>query len=241
MGKINSTFSFTGKVGEAVGMKGMNGETYVRKNFIPANPKTTSQVDQRVKMSLAGMLSKITPSSLIVGLGSSKRNRRSMFTSNIARNAEVTSNVKDGEKTTLAKLDPSKLIFSDGIFKPVPALTTSYDGKNLTVTAQTAPADDVSAILVIGVFADLDNGTYISVNGGIVTNTDPINIPGEGSSVNVYTVPLAQAEGESNVTYQRIIDRIAENPYDYAAAAQARESGNLLYAGSKFVSTVNKA
>lgn len=236
MGKINGTISFTGKLGETVGMKGMDGQTYIRKNTVPANPKSKAQVEQRVKMSLAGLLSKITPASLLVGLDSDRRKRRMRFTSNIARNAVTT--VIDG--ATTAKLDPSLLVFSEGVFMPTPQVTAAFSGTTLTLTPAEAPSGDVSALLAIAVFANLDDGTYAMVNGGFITGADPITLQGTGTSANVYIIPVGRAEGATYVSYRRVIDRIAENPYDYAAVAEASSTGSVAYGASRFNGTVNQ-
>lgn len=233
MAKFNSAITFTGKLGQIVGMKGMDGETYARMRTKPSNPKTVAQVDQRVKMSLAGMLSKITPSSLLVGLNTSKRKRRSMYTSIIARAAQVTAN----NEGRIAKLPPEELVFSDGVALDAPKLKAEYDGKKLTVSIESGESftDDVAAALVIGVFADLNNGEYISVNGAILSDDDTsVQISGTGNSVNVYTVPLGRAEGATYVSYKRVIDRIVEAPYDYAALAAIDNGQALRYGKSEF-------
>lgn len=233
MAKFNSAISFTGKLGQIVGMKGMDGETYARMRTKPSNPKSAAQVDQRVKMSLAGMLSKITPSSLLVGLNTSKRKRRSKYTSIIARAAVVTSTGKG----VLAKLPPEELVFSDGVALDVPKLKATYDGKKLTVGLENGESftEDVAAALVIGVFANLDNGEYISVNGAILSDDDTsVQIAGSGGAVNVYAVPLGRAEGASYVSYKRVIERIVEAPYDYAALATIDNGQTLRYGKSDF-------
>lgn len=232
MAKFNSAISFTGKLGQVVGMKGMDGETYARMRTKPSNPKSVAQVDQRVKMSLAGMLSKITPSSLLVGLNTSKRKRRSKYTSIIARAAEVTSKGKN----VLAKLPPEELVFSDGVALDIPKLKATYDGKKLTVSLEGSESftEDVAAALIIGVFANLNDGAYISVNGAILSDKDPVQIFGSGGAVNVYAVPLGRAEGASYVSYKRVIERIAEAPYDYAALAAIDNGQTLRYGKSEF-------
>lgn len=240
MAKFNSAISFTGKLGQIVGMKGMDGETYARMRTKPSNPKTTAQVDQRVKMALAGMLSKITPSSLLVGLDTSKRKRRTKYTSIIARAAQVTST----DKGVMAKLPPKELLFSDGVTLDMPKLKATYDGKKLTVSLEDGESftEDVAAALIIGVFADLDNGEYISVNGAILSDDDTsVQIAGWGGAVNVYAVPLGRAEGASYVSYKRVIDRIVETPYDYAALATIDNGQTLRYGRSKFEFTSQRA
>ena len=68
MGKIVSVIQFTGRTGNLVGSKGQNG-TVVLKNHQPnvTNRNTQEQVNARVKLALAGSLSKIVPADTIYG------------------------------------------------------------------------------------------------------------------------------------------------------------------------------
>ena len=78
MGKIVSVIQFTGRTGNLVGSKGQNG-TVVLKNHQPnvTNRNTQEQVNARVKLALAGSLSKIVPADTIYGMtGDGNRGRR---------------------------------------------------------------------------------------------------------------------------------------------------------------------
>ena len=78
MGKLVSVIQFTGHTGNLVGSKGQDG-TVVLKNHQPhvTNRNTQEQVNARVKLALAGSLSKIVPADTIYGMtGDGNRGRR---------------------------------------------------------------------------------------------------------------------------------------------------------------------
>lgn len=58
-------------------------------NPSPRNPRTLAQTKQRGKMNLAGRISKETPYAAFAGLGSTRRNARSLFVSNLLKSIEV--------------------------------------------------------------------------------------------------------------------------------------------------------
>lgn len=236
MAKINGMLSYTGKLGQTVGMKGQDGETYVRINTKPANPKSSKQVDQRVKFSLAGQLSKLTPIEAIYGLGSSKRKRRSRFTSIIARNAVVTT----GDGITTAKLDPQNLIFSDGNQVLVPAFQATLDNGVVTLKAASFP-DGVDAVLAVIVSTNADREEYISVQTALIDSISAmptVTIP-SGAQANIYYIPVLQASGATSVSYQRAIDNLRDS--EYATQAEILTSGVFSYGRSVLSSTVTPA
>lgn len=231
MAKITGILQFSGKLGQAVGMKGAKGENYARVNVKPANPQTEDQVKQRVKMSLAGLMSKMTPADLIMGLGASKRDRRSAFTANIARNAVNTS---DGQGGIMAKIDPAKVIFSEGIYCPVENVTVTYDGSAVTAAfSGTNLPNDVAGYLVIATIAD-SQGRVRQIDGDMITDTHRTAvINGAGASANVYYVPVVRNAGADNATYEHAVQRLnADN--NYSTVAKLSTKGSLSYAASKF-------
>ena len=54
------------------------------------NPRTEAQMMQRAKFGLAGMISKIVPAEVLIGMSDLRSRRRRLFFSNIVRHAEVT-------------------------------------------------------------------------------------------------------------------------------------------------------
>lgn len=237
MAKQFSTFQFTGKVGTLVGMKGKNGSAYIRTLVTPANPKTPAQTDQRVKMSLAGQMSKLTPQALLVGMSTEKRMRRPNFTGNIARNAVVTT--IDNQRA--AKIDPALVLFSDGA-------ASLFDSRNLTVTAKPTSVQSVIdeagfnetlvSVLVVAAFADA-NGLVMSIVGDTITAdnlTSVIAAPQGYSRVNVYYIPVEMAEGTDHVSYQRVVNMLAADA-SYQTLAKISATGSIVYRRSEFLST----
>lgn len=78
MGKINSVIEFTGRTGNLVGVKGQNGQVYLRKHVRKIhNDNSEQQVVARAKMALAGNLSKLIKAELLYGMpGNGRRMRR---------------------------------------------------------------------------------------------------------------------------------------------------------------------
>lgn len=134
----NGLGQFRGKLGGAVFV--VNAGEQIVRQYQPqvANPRTAAQLTQRAKMNLTGKLSAIVRNSAIMALGINSRERRSVFTSNILRNATVTI---DGTKYTAA-IAPENIVFSKGNSVPVVTLTATYaDG---AITIVTTKASGVS-------------------------------------------------------------------------------------------------
>lgn len=111
MGKfVGLIGSISGKVGNVVFSKGANGT--IGRSYQPqvANPKTLGQTTQRAKMNLVGRMSKITPAELLMGLGSSKMERRMWFNRHLldVATVETSGNVMS------AQIAPEDVIFSEG-------------------------------------------------------------------------------------------------------------------------------
>ena len=130
----NGLGQFRGKLGGAV--FAVNAGEQIVRQYQPqvANPRTAAQLTQRAKMNLTGKLSAIVRNSAIMALGINSRERRSVFTSNILRNATVTI---DGTKYTAA-IAPESIIFSKGNSVPVVTLTATYADGAITITATKA-------------------------------------------------------------------------------------------------------
>lgn len=113
MGKfVGLIGTVSGKVGNVVFAKGADGITYGRTyQPVVANPKTIGQTDQRAKMNLTGRMTKVTPVEVILGMGVSKRERRSMFNKNLLDVAVID---RSQPGVVIAKVEPEDIIFSQG-------------------------------------------------------------------------------------------------------------------------------
>lgn len=236
MGKQLGIYRFGGKVGQAVGMKGEGGDVYLREHVIPKNPNTPGQIDARVKMSLAGQLSKITPKSAIFGMGATARKRRANFTGNIARNAET--GTVDG--VTTARLAPADLKFSEGVGRDLSSvLTAAFANNTLTVTASEMP-EGIDAIVVVGVFSQNRTGDYNAVDVKTITRTNlEVTMSSTQQVANVYYIPVLQSEGASRASYERAIANI-EATNSYATQAEVLTSGVFDYAESQYLQSVSQ-
>lgn len=104
--------TLSGKSGNFVFCKSADGRTIVRP-YQPQvyNPKTAAQSAQRSKMVLAGLLSSITPSAVLVAMGAGRKvANRSAFVRNILRKCEVTSSGGDYR----AAIVPEDIVFARG-------------------------------------------------------------------------------------------------------------------------------
>lgn len=104
--------TLSGKSGNFVFCKGANGRTIVRP-YQPQvyNPKTAAQSLQRSKMVLAGQLSSLCPSSLLVSMGMGRKvANRSAFVRNILRRADA--DVEGGRYEV--SIFPEDLVFGRG-------------------------------------------------------------------------------------------------------------------------------
>lgn len=237
MAKQFSTFQFVGKVGTLVGMKGKNGSAYIRTLVTPSNPKTAAQTDQRVKMSLAGQMSKLTPQALLVGMSNDKRMRRPHFTGNIARNAVVTTS----NNQRAAKIDPALVLFSDGAaatLRTEPVVTTRPDSVSVEVASTAYENTGLVSVVIVAAFADA-NGQVVNISGGTVTENQTsvvIAAPTNFSRVNVYYIPVVMAEGTDNVSYQRVVTMLQQDA-SYQSIANISATGSIVYRRSVYLST----
>lgn len=221
MAKQIGIFPFSGKLDNAVGMKGEEGKNFFRKLVTPKNPNTDAQVMQRSKMALAGLLSKITPSSAIYGMGASNRKRRSAFTGNIA--SVATSSIAAGVATT--NLAPADLVFSKGVARDLKdIIQVEFTNNALNVTCNDLP-EDLAAIKVIAVFSQNRTGDYNEVAVKAITR-DKSQVFFENASAvaNVYYVPVFKAESASRAKYDKAVAAI-EATHDYSVQAEILTSG----------------
>lgn len=113
MGKfVGLIGTISGKVGNVVFVKGAKGVSYGRTyQPVVANPKTIGQSDQRAKMNLVGRMSQVTPYEVLLGMGATKRIRRSEFNKILLGAATID---RSNPGTVIAKIEPADVVFSKG-------------------------------------------------------------------------------------------------------------------------------
>lgn len=153
----------TGKMGNSVFVV-KNGTQVVRQyQPIVNNPKSVAQQFQRAKMNLAGRISGITPSEILVGLGGTKSLRRSRFMRLLMRS--ITSGYAAGSTTVInAKLLDEDYVFSEGPLVPYYSVTDIVsDATSVSLTFQrssgvSAEMASSQGLLVVVVFKQADGG-----------------------------------------------------------------------------------
>lgn len=236
MAKISSLIEFTGRAGNLVGMKGENGEFYLRRHVRHIrDANSESQVVCRAKIALAGNLSKLFPADLLYGMsGSGKRGRRRRWMVKIMQ--QMTTATVDGK--VRATLDPADLILSDGQYAPGVVVTNMAvaDG-NVSMTV-TIP-DSVERVLVVSAFAD---GTeFMSVDSTVVAESGSVTLPLPDSRqnvANIYIVPIVRSTSQSGVSYSSEVGAVGETTVAYSAEASSYNSERYEWRHSMFVGTV---
>lgn len=234
MAKINSVITFVGKLDNVVGMKGDKGETYARKHLREINnPSTDAQVDQRLKVSLAGQISNLTPAGAIVGMkGANKRQRRANFVKNIINKAQITNNADD---TKNANLTRGSLILSEGQVVAIPTMTAALSGNNVTVTASQWPVGS-PVVGVLLVAYGIEDGRYVTCKAatlGLGESSVIITLPrldaSAGLATAVYAIPLIPAAGRSVNDYE---EGVLEVNTDFSVAFIGNATNNVEYGRS---------
>lgn len=193
-----------------------------------ANPRTSLQKAQRAKVVLAGKLSQITPDAVIIGLASSKRDRRSEYTRLIIRNARVQE--QDGEYS--AVLLPEALVFSKGtVAGGVSAVIGDVSDAAVSVTPTFGA--NVDAVMIVAVEYDPTSERYNFVNYAVATasgQSTVVALSGAAGAVgvNVYAIPLqrkASAGGslsdgvnKTDNSYVGTLDYTAPDVYNHLAS-----------------------
>lgn len=242
MGKLKGPFQFTGKLGQVVGMKGDNGGNYVRERVIPANPKTASQNAQRLKMSLAGKLSKEVPQTLLYGMAATPRKRRPAFVSNIVKTAVIST---ENEKIR-ARISPEDVVFSTGDLKVLSnAPTASITSNVLSVEIDRQVFDDNVAAVEIAVMCYDTNHEFIGCI-ALVSNTEQrvatTTLPANTGAVDVYYIPVVRAEGVTYVDYAAALQEVTTtNVLVIEALAMLSERGSVNFAKSLYLGNYQNA
>lgn len=147
MGKVVGLIgSVSGKVGNVV--YAVSNGIQIARVYQPnvANPRTKGQTDHRLKVALAGRLSKIVDGTALVGFLGNARQRRGKFIANVIRNISVT--LVDGVST--AKVTLPNIAFSEGNLEPysTPFTTTAIhrqDNPNyIDITIPNSPVSGVA-------------------------------------------------------------------------------------------------
>lgn len=235
MGKIVSVIQFTGRTGNLVGSKGQNG-TVVLKNHQPnvTNRNTQEQVNARVKLALAGSLSKIVPADTIYGMqGSGNRARRQRWIKVIMSRMAVS--VDSG--ITSAKLEPADMILSEGYYCGGVTVANVTVGSS-TVTASITIGDKIDHALIIAFFAESRNGGFHSVSSTVVSESGEVSIalPDDGCQVvNLYSVPIKLATSLAGHAYGNEVIAVGDSTSAYSIEAKSYNSGAYVWMHSQYI------
>lgn len=226
MAKLVGIFQFNGKLGETVGMKGTDGKNYVRTRVTPNNPKTVLQSAQRAKVNLMGRMSQATPFEVIIGMGSTKRMRRSEFNKNLVNVATIDDSARD---IIMAKVAPEDVIFSKGsqtieATVSTPAATTANAATIGLTLADASLAGLYGERIVVAVIDPSDKGGY-----SLVKYADVVFDDTTAQSVTInYGAPI---EDESLVCIYRI-------PYQLTTAGAAMRYETIANNGTDIIAKV---
>lgn len=209
----------------------------------PRNPRTILQTEQRGKMNMAGLFSKLTPYAAIAGFSPNKRKARSEFVSKLIRvtSATAVESVGGGYNYLAAA---ASVKFSKGLGALQQYQVSKAEG---VVTAVVNVIEGVAE--VIGVrfiacrFANnvletvIVKDTNVRDAGGTFTASFDFS-NGEASSndrVNVYAIPIINKNTDVRVLYADYISKGGTNA-DYATAVNRSLSslqafGDSLFAG----------
>lgn len=239
MAKISSLIEFTGGVGNLVGVKGENGEFYLRRRVRHVHDaQTDAQIVTRAKVALAGSLSNLFPAELLYGMsGSGKRGRRRNWMAEIMQ--RMTTSTVDGK--VRAMLAPADMILSDGRYAYGVTVTnpTIADGHvSMTVTIP----EGVERVLVVSAFADGTERRFMSVNSTVATATGSVTLPlpEERQNVaNIYIVPISRGTSQSVVSYTSEVGAIGDESVSYSAEVRTYNTEQYEWKHSIFVGTVS--
>lgn len=242
MGKLRGIFQFTGKVGEAVGMKGDDGLYYARVRVRDiANPKTKGQQDQRTAVSLAGKISSLTGRELLTGLkGANARKRRSIFLANIINNADV--QTVDG--VTTAKINPSDIVLSEGKQVDLPTATITMDDAVVSIVPTQWPEnEDLAAVIYVAYGYDANNEYIQCEHRSITAGTTLAQLIVMGKTVvgaTVYAIPVLRNPVAGTTKYEEALMALEENA-EFAVTSSGTEGSALAYGRSSFLTEVTPA
>ncbi len=240
MGKtdFNGLSQWTGRIGGLV-FKVVNGKQvivpYKKEVF---NPRTEAQMSHRAKLALAGMINKIVPKEVLVGMSSDRRRRRPLFTSNIVRRAIV--NVTGGSIT--ATLDANDLVFSQGVAAPVTVNGMTVNDGLVGGTLGALP-EKVDAVMMIAVVYDTTVGLYtrtvyeVMPSGETAISLDTQTTE-SGNVAHIYAVPMSHTStGLSLTGGSDGTERTSEDDFTYTLMTRSDE-GSYRYGRSQYLTTL---
>lgn len=238
MAKISSVIEFTGRTGNLVGVKGENGEFYLRRHVRHVrNANSEAQVATRAKVALAGSLSKLFPADLLYGMsGSGKRGRRRRWIVEIMK--QMTTDTVDGK--VIATLAPKDMLLSDGRYTYGVAVADATIADGHVSMSVTIP-EGVERVLVVSAFADSADGRFTSVDSKVATESGSISIPLPDTGYNVanlYVVPIVRSASQSGVSYTSEVGAVGETTISYSAEARKYNSEKYEWRHSIFAGTV---
>ncbi len=240
MGKtdFNGLSQWTGRIGGLV-FKVVNGKQvimpYKKEVF---NPRTKAQMSQRAKFALSGMINRIVPKEVLVGMSPDRRKRRPLFASNIARHA----NVSTAGGSVTATLDANDLMFSQGVAAPVTVnRMTATDGL-VSGTLEALP-EKVDAVMMIAVVYDTTVGLYTrTVYEVLPAGETAISLDTQttetGNVAHIYAVPMSlTSTGLSLTGGSDGAENSSDNGYAYTLMMRSDE-GSFQYGRSQYLTTL---
>ena len=240
MGKtdFNGLSQWTGRIGGLV-FKVVNGKqvimSYKKEVF---NPRTEAQMSHRAKFALAGMINKIVPKEVLVGMSSDRRSRRPLFTSNIVRHANVS--VTGGAVT--ATLDANDLVFSQGVAAPVTVNGMTVTDGLVGGTLDALP-EKVDAVMMIAVVYDTTVGLYTRtvykvVPAGETAISLDTQTTENGNVAQIYAVPMSlTSTGLSLTSGSDGAARSSDDDFTYTMMMRSDE-GSYRYGRSQYLTTL---
>ena len=240
MGKtdFNGLSQWTGRIGGLV-FKVVNGKQvivpYKKEVF---NPRTKAQMAHRAKLALAGMINKIVPKEVLVGMSADRRKRRTLFTSNIVRRANVS--VAGGSVT--ATLDANDLVFSQGVAAPVTVNGMAANDGLVGGTLGALPKK-VDAVMMIAVVYDTTVGHYTRtvykvVPAGETAISLDTGTTESGNVAHIYAVPMSlTSTGLSLASGSDGAERSSDDDFMYTMMMRSDE-GSYRYGRSQYLTTV---
>ena len=240
MGKtdFNGLSQWTGRIGGLV-FKVVNGKQvitpYKREVF---NPRTEAQMTNRAKFALAGMISKIVPKEVLVGMSPDRRSRRPLFTSNIVRHANVS--VAGG--VIKATLNANDLVFSQGVAAPVTVSGVTVTDGLLGGTLGALP-EKVDAVMMIAMVYDSTVGLYTrTVYEVVPAGESAIRLDTQatesGNVAHLYAVPMSLTSmGLSLTGGSDGAERTSDDDFTYTMMMRSDE-GSYRYGRSQYLTSV---
>ena len=240
MGKtdFNGLSQWTGRIGGLV-FKVVNGKQvimpYKKEVF---NPRTAAQMSSRAKFALAGMINKIVPKEVLVGMSSDRRSRRPLFSSNIMRHANVS--VANGAVT--AALNANDLVFSQGVAAPVTVSGMAVNDGLVSGTLGDLP-ENVDAVMMIAVVYDTTVGHYTrTVYEVLPAGETSISLDTKtteaGNVAHLYAVPMSLTSAGLSLTGGSDgAESSSDNGYAYTLMMRSDE-GSFRYGRSQYLTSV---